>query len=104
MSIIAKKPGWRSFPHGNVLPAASSEAFKTGAWASEIPVWYPQTCIHCLTCWAVCPDDCWVVKDSKNQGADLDYCKGCGICANECPTKPKSIAMAAKHKASGKGA
>ena len=26
-------------------------------------------------------------------GFDLDYCKGCGICANMCPAKPKAIEM-----------
>jgi pyruvate ferredoxin oxidoreductase delta subunit len=98
MSAPITKPGWKSFPHGNVLPAASSENFKTGTWATEIPVWNSTTCIHCLNCFVFCPDDCWQAKDGKNIGVNLDFCKGCGICMNECLSKPKSITMQAKKK------
>ncbi|MEE9585652.1 MAG: 4Fe-4S binding protein [Nitrososphaerales archaeon] len=28
-----------------------------------------------------------MVKDGKVTGVDLVHCKGCGICAAECPTK-----------------
>jgi pyruvate ferredoxin oxidoreductase delta subunit len=96
VSANPTKPGWRAFPHGNLLPAATSTEVKTGAWATEIPVWNAKTCIHCLTCWVMCPDECWTVKDGKNQGVSLEFCKGCGICAHECPSKPKSITMAPK--------
>ena len=91
-----KKAGWQEFKQGNVLPAKTSTKFKTGAWATQIPVWDQDKCIHCMTCWIYCPDDCWEVKDGKIQGVNLDYCKGCGICANECPTKEKAIAMQPK--------
>jgi Pyruvate/2-oxoacid:ferredoxin oxidoreductase delta subunit len=30
---------------------------------------------------------------------NLDYCKGCGICVHECPSKPKSITMKPKNGA-----
>ncbi|MCJ7714522.1 4Fe-4S binding protein [Candidatus Bathyarchaeota archaeon] len=35
-----------------------------------------------------CPDSAinWV-PDKKDIEFDMNYCKGCGICANECPTK-----------------
>jgi pyruvate ferredoxin oxidoreductase delta subunit len=93
----AAKPGWKSFPHGNLLNAATSLEVKTGSWASEVPVWIPETCIHCLNCWLFCPDDCWQVKAGKITGVSLEYCKGCGICMVECPTKPnKAIKMEPK--------
>lgn len=98
MSKTVDKPGWKAYPQGNVLKAGSSLEFKTGAWATNVPVWKEDTCIHCMTCWITCPDDCWQVKDGKIVGVDLDYCKGCGICANECPTKQKSIEMVPKAK------
>jgi pyruvate ferredoxin oxidoreductase delta subunit len=98
VSASTDKKGWKAFPHSNVLEAATSLNFKTGAWATEIPVWNQKTCISCLNCWVYCPDDCWEIKDGKNQGVNLDYCKGCGICVNECPTKPKSISMTPKKK------
>ncbi len=39
----------------------------------------------CLLCWISCPDACIVMRDGEIQGIDLDYCKGCGICALACP-------------------
>ncbi len=99
MSISNVKPGWKAFKHGNPLDAATSLQFKTGDWATEVPVWNSETCINCLACWIACPDDCWEVKDGKITGLNLDYCKGCGICAHECPSKPKSITMKPKNGA-----
>ena len=45
-------------------------------------------CFACDNCYGVCPDNA-VIK-LEPTGAyqyeyDLDYCKGCGICAEECP-------------------
>jgi pyruvate ferredoxin oxidoreductase delta subunit len=31
-----------------------------------------------------CPDTCILVENKKYY-ADYEYCKGCGICARECP-------------------
>ena len=44
-------------------------------------------CFHCDNCLAVCPDNAVLkVDDAKRAYAiDYDYCKGCGICAAECP-------------------
>jgi Pyruvate/2-oxoacid:ferredoxin oxidoreductase delta subunit len=37
-------------------------------------------------CYGVCPDNA-VIKLGPGMGFEfnLDYCKGCGICAQECP-------------------
>jgi pyruvate ferredoxin oxidoreductase delta subunit len=32
----------------------------------------------------VCPDDSVKAENGKYE-IDYDYCKGCGICAHECP-------------------
>jgi NADPH-dependent glutamate synthase beta subunit-like oxidoreductase len=43
-------------------------------------------CFECDNCYSVCPDNA-VVKLGPGKGfrVDLDYCKGCGLCATECP-------------------
>jgi pyruvate ferredoxin oxidoreductase delta subunit len=38
-----------------------------------------------MFCWISCPDSAIIVKDGEMKGFDLDYCKGCGICATQCP-------------------
>jgi 2-oxoacid:acceptor oxidoreductase delta subunit (pyruvate/2-ketoisovalerate family) len=44
------------------------------------------TCFECDNCYGVCPDNA-VIKlgPGERYAIDLDYCKGCGICAAECP-------------------
>jgi putative selenate reductase YgfK subunit len=41
-------------------------------------------CNKCDNCFVVCPD-LSVLKDSGDYEFDYDYCKGCGVCARECP-------------------
>jgi dissimilatory sulfite reductase flavoprotein subunit len=43
-------------------------------------------CFDCGNCYMYCPDN--AVKKSKTSGLyefDYDFCKGCGLCAKECP-------------------
>ena len=47
-------------------------------------------CLACDNCWTFCPDSAVIKTAEKaNDGSyylfDMDYCKGCGICASECP-------------------
>ncbi|MFE7859731.1 NAD(P)-binding protein [Streptomyces sp. NPDC057403] len=43
-------------------------------------------CFECDNCYGVCPDNA-IRKLGPGKGfeIDLDYCKGCGLCAAECP-------------------
>ncbi|MFJ9566126.1 NAD(P)-binding protein [Streptomyces fuscichromogenes] len=43
-------------------------------------------CFECDNCYGVCPDNA-ITKLGPGMGfaVDLDYCKGCGLCAAECP-------------------
>ena len=52
-------------------------------WRIERPVVNTDKCIRCLICWTFCPEG--VI--SKDITIDMDFCKGCGLCANECPKK-----------------
>ena len=48
-------------------------------------------CLACDNCWTMCPDNAVIktlqtASDGSHYVFDLDYCKGCGLCAQECPT------------------
>ena len=43
-------------------------------------------CFGCDNCFGVCPDNAVVKLDTPGEYAfDYDFCKGCGLCAQECP-------------------
>lgn len=43
-------------------------------------------CFECDNCYGVCPDNAVIkLEPGKGYRIDLEYCKGCGICAEECP-------------------
>ncbi len=53
-------------------------------------------CLRCDNCWTFCPDSAVlktneVTFDGSFYVFDYDYCKGCGLCASECPTGYISI-------------
>ncbi len=78
----------------SVLPNTSRRN-KTGNWRAFRPKFLPEKCIACGKCRLVCPEGvCQPNKQGKKnaQGKvyfqpDLDYCKGCGLCAKNCPAK-----------------
>ncbi|MCL2715769.1 MAG: 4Fe-4S binding protein [Alphaproteobacteria bacterium] len=61
-----------------------------GDWRSVRPVVDRDKCVKCAVCWIYCPVQC-VVERAAWFDFDLKRCKGCGICANECPHR--AIAM-----------
>lgn len=79
---------WKEIPIGGlILEAGNAHKYKTGDWRSERPIRDESKCNNCMLCWIYCPDSSIIVKDGKFDHFDLDHCKGCGICAKECPTK-----------------
>jgi 2-oxoacid:acceptor oxidoreductase delta subunit (pyruvate/2-ketoisovalerate family) len=42
-------------------------------------------CFGCDNCYGVCPDNAVIKLGTGQYEIDYDYCKGCGICAAECP-------------------
>jgi 2-oxoacid:acceptor oxidoreductase delta subunit (pyruvate/2-ketoisovalerate family) len=45
------------------------------------------TCSFCENCYTFCPDSAVWKKDRDEMfEIDYDFCKGCGICAHECPS------------------
>ena len=87
-----EKSGWRSLPIGGVvLEPGSSLRYKTGDWRAFRPLVDKEKCVNCLLCWIYCPDSA-IIRREKLIEVNYDYCKGCGICAHECPTKAIEMA------------
>lgn len=73
-------------PAGATIPASGNAVeYKTGNWRTERPVWHEDICSQCMICWVFCPDSSIEVAEGKMTSIDYDHCKGCGICATECP-------------------
>ncbi|UCG12999.1 MAG: 4Fe-4S binding protein [Deltaproteobacteria bacterium] len=75
---------------------ARGEAGRTGDWRAKRPIIDLSKCTPCKTgkpscylCWLYCPDG--TVGRGMPVEIDLTYCKGCGICAEVCPTKAISM-------------
>ena len=72
-------PFGASFPAGHLVNPNSG--YRTFA-----PKFNHEQCIRCLFCFVYCPEGA-ICKDGEQLTVDMDYCKGCGICAHECPKK-----------------
>lgn len=66
------------------------EAGTTGTWRTFKPVLDASRCIllksdkaKCHFCWMYCPEV--AINRETPPVVNLTYCKGCGICAHECP-------------------
>ena len=85
---------WYELPEaGLIIEPGSAAKYKTGSWRSRRPIWDKDKCTSCLTCWIYCPDSSILIENQKVMGINLDYCKGCGICARVCPPKVSAIKM-----------
>ncbi len=77
---------WKELEPGFVVTEpGSAREYKTGDWRSTRPVWDDSKCNQCWLCWLYCPEAAVYQKEDGYFTANLDYCKGCGICAQECP-------------------
>ncbi len=85
---IRKIKEWKFYEHpqGITIPeAGNAHYYPTGSWRSQRPEINWDKCTHCLFCFIYCPDSSIIVKGEKVVGIDLAHCKGCGVCAEECP-------------------
>ena len=89
---MEKKAGWKDLPIGGLIPeAGSANDYVTGGWRTFKPIFDPTDCINCLTCFYLCPDSAIIVEEGKMKGIHYAHCKGCGICAHECPVNKRGI-------------
>lgn len=98
-----------TIPPGMVADPGTTLVNETGSWRSSRPVIHHEPCTGCGLCVTYCPDAAVnrvddleeavgtvpgdrrpVPRSTKHVGeqqvaVDYRYCKGCGICAEECP-------------------
>jgi pyruvate ferredoxin oxidoreductase delta subunit len=81
---------------------AKGEAGRTGDWRSKRPVLAAEVCTDfkqgsetCQRCWVYCPDAC--ISRGVPPLVDLEYCKGCGICAEVCPSGAIEMVQESEH-------
>ncbi len=77
---------WRDLEIGSIVtePGNASQ-YRTGDWRSQRPIFDFDKCIKCRLCQIYCPEGCIYETEEGYFLSDLYYCKGCGICAKECP-------------------
>ncbi|CAM2058770.1 pyruvate ferredoxin oxidoreductase delta subunit [Desulfovibrionales bacterium] len=77
---------WQDLELGAAIKAPGNAAnLKTGSWRSMAPKLDENKCNKCTLCMIFCPEFCISKHEDGFFRSDFDYCKGCGICANECP-------------------
>ena len=84
---------WKDLETGFIVtePGNASQ-YKTGGWRSQRPIFDRDKCNKkCILCYIFCPEGCIEQNAEGYFEANLFYCKGCGICAEEC--RRKAITM-----------
>lgn len=72
-------------------------------WRNVRPVLDADACTGCLQCYLYCPDGAIFKVAGQNKAGvsvdiDLDFCKGCGVCAAACKFNALSMAPEANAK------
>ncbi len=78
---------WQEVEIGGVIvEPGNASSYHTGTWRSQKPICDLEKCNRCWRCFIMCPEAAISPNMEENRFEwDYDYCKGCGICAFECP-------------------
>ncbi len=87
MSKLDQDATWCQIEIGSTLTEPGNSAdYKTGDWRSQAPTYDLTKCIKCALCQVYCPEGCVEEDEEGFFHANPYWCKGCGICSQECPT------------------
>ena len=79
---------WKDLEIGCIVTEpGSSREYRTGDWRSQKPTYDFNKCIKCGLCQIYCPEGCIGQNAEGYFQANMYWCKGCGICSKECPTR-----------------
>ncbi len=79
---------WKDIETGAaVTDPGNAAGYRTGDWRSQRPTYDFSRCLKCGICYVFCPEGCVRQNQKGFFEANPFYCKGCGICAFECPTR-----------------
>ncbi|MFH1843138.1 MAG: 2-oxoacid:acceptor oxidoreductase family protein [bacterium] len=93
LAVSSLLPASKLVEAGLIVAPGNASEYETGDWRTFVPKFVLDNCIHCLFCWIWCPDSAIELDLSGEKpqmvGINLKHCKGCGICAKECPPARK---------------
>ena len=72
--------------HLHITPIGNDGMYilDTASWRVLRPVLDQEKCIRFGICLSYCPVNSFHTDEEGKYEIHYDYCKGCGICANEC--------------------
>ena len=92
-------PKWNGFAEGVAVQAvprhfeigpngqSRNEQFKRFTTRTQRPIVRFDLCTKCQLCWYDCPDEAFDPTSDGLYDVNLDYCVGCGRCAQVCPVQ-----------------
>lgn len=78
-------PWEKSRPISAWLPGGLSGQKETKVSRNFKPILDASRCTKCSFCWIFCPDGC--IQRGQEYSVNYNNCRGCGVCATECPQK-----------------
>jgi pyruvate ferredoxin oxidoreductase delta subunit len=99
VSTKAELPAWHQMREALAIPAIPSREqvtegpyqaqrnpnYRTLSMRTNRPLMDFDRCRRCGLCWLQCPDSCFDIMSDGLYDINLEYCNGCGICADICP-------------------
>jgi pyruvate ferredoxin oxidoreductase delta subunit len=88
---------------GVVVQPGTTRNQKKSGWRVYRPRFLQADCIGCQACRQCCPDGAVYQIDKRVFDADVDACKGCGICAEMCPVDDIEMEREPEESRAGEG-